>query len=168
MLAYIDLFGELGKNKIRYLVCGGVAIGLHGIPRMTADIDILLDLEKENIEKFEKTIMRFGYLPLAPIPLSNLINESERLRLKKEKNLIAYSYQSGSSNLMSIDVLIDSPISFKQMWGNKIVRKHSDVEVNVVSVDDLIELKKYSNRLQDQDDIINLKKYRDEKGREFR
>jgi len=48
-----SLFKSLADNKVKYLLCGGLAVNLYGIPRMTADVDLLIDWEKENIEKFE-------------------------------------------------------------------------------------------------------------------
>lgn len=59
---------------------------------------------------------------------------------------------------MSMEVLIDVPIDFKEMWNRREVRKADHFEINIVSVDDLIVLKKYANREQDKSDIILLSK----------
>ena len=59
---------------------------------------------------------------------------------------------------MSVDVLIDSPITFEDMWERKEVRKVQNAEMYLVSVQDLIDMKKYSNRAQDQSDILLLSK----------
>ena len=42
---------ELGRNKIKYLIVGGVAVNLHGYDRVTGDLDILLQLEDANLKK---------------------------------------------------------------------------------------------------------------------
>ncbi|CAN5463223.1 hypothetical protein BH11BAC1_BH11BAC1_02030 [soil metagenome] len=47
------LFGKLNAFNVRYVVCGGLAVNLHGVPRMTADIDIILGLEEVNLLQFE-------------------------------------------------------------------------------------------------------------------
>lgn len=159
MNSYISFFDELNKKNIRYLICGGLAVNIHGIPRMTADIDLLLDFEIENIEKFEKVILSLSYLPLIPIRLTQLIDVNERLKLIKEKNIIAYSYQGADGKLLSVDVLIDTPISFEVLWINRATRKVGEHEVILVGIEDLIRLKKHSNRLQDKEDIINLSKF---------
>ena len=48
-MLYEQLFKGLHTHRIRYLVVGAVAVNLHGIPRMTADLDVMVDLEKENV-----------------------------------------------------------------------------------------------------------------------
>jgi hypothetical protein len=42
----------LNKNEVKYLVVGGWALGLHGIPRYTKDIDILISKRKEMLRRF--------------------------------------------------------------------------------------------------------------------
>jgi hypothetical protein len=39
---YEDVFKKLDEKGIRYLVVGGVALVLHGVIRLTADLDLLV------------------------------------------------------------------------------------------------------------------------------
>lgn len=41
----------LNENQIEYLVVGGYAVGVHGYPRYTGDIDIWINMSDENAEK---------------------------------------------------------------------------------------------------------------------
>jgi hypothetical protein len=52
MLDYLAIFKRLNEKKIKYIVVGGIAVNLYGIPRMTYDLDLLLDLEDENLRRF--------------------------------------------------------------------------------------------------------------------
>ena len=56
-MLYEQLFKGLHTHRIRYLVVGAVAVNLHGIPRMTADLDVMVDLEKENVHRFIEMIV---------------------------------------------------------------------------------------------------------------
>ncbi len=159
-MEYLDFFKKLGEVEVKYLVCGGLAVNIYGVPRMTADIDLLLDFERKNIEAFEKIISSFNYKPVLPIQLNNLVESAERIKLKNEKNLIAFSYFNSVENMMSIDVLIDSPLSFPIMWEEREKRQIEDMNINIVSIDHLIEMKKYSNRVQDKQDVIQLTKFK--------
>ncbi len=38
---YLDLFKALEKHKVRYLLVGGLAMNLHGVPRATMDVSCL-------------------------------------------------------------------------------------------------------------------------------
>ena len=160
VMEYTELFKELSKNKIRYLICGGLAVNIYGVPRMTADIDLLLDFTQENISKFETIINSFNYKSLLPVPLKTFIDLDERLKAKKQNNLIAFSYYNVVANSMNVDILMDVPLKFDHMWESKEVRKTEGVEVNIVSLNDLITLKEYSNRVQDRQDILMLRKFK--------
>lgn len=158
-MEYLDLFKKLEESNVRYLICGGLAVNIYGIPRMTADIDLLLDFERNNIDKFESILKSLNYQPSLPISLSSLSDEVKRKELKKEKNLIAFSFFNSISNIMSVDVLMESPLGFEEMWNQREVRAVEKYQVNLVSVKHLIEMKKFTGRSQDEQDIVQLTKY---------
>ncbi|GAB4335119.1 MAG: nucleotidyl transferase AbiEii/AbiGii toxin family protein [Flammeovirgaceae bacterium] len=157
-MEYLNLFRKLFEVRVRYLICGGLAVNIYGIPRMTSDVDLLLDFEEDNIKNFNKAVEDLAFAPMIPISLTSLLDEQIRAKMIKEKNLIAYSYYNTRSNFMSLDVLIDSPISFEGMWERKEVRKVNNDDIFIVSLEDLIQLKKYANRNQDKQDVILLSK----------
>ena len=45
---YEDLLRALQASNVRYVVVGGTAVILHGVPRTTADLDVVVDLAAEN------------------------------------------------------------------------------------------------------------------------
>jgi hypothetical protein len=153
---YLGIFEQLQKHRVRYLLCGGLAVNIYGIPRMTADIDLILDFDKENLKQFEICVLNAFYQSQIPVSLSLLSTQQERIKLVKEKNLIALSYFNTRGNVMSMDVLIDVPLNFADMWERKTTRTSDDTDIHVVSINDLIKLKEYSNRKQDLDDIYLL------------
>ena len=157
-MEYELLFEALWKGKIRTLLCGGLAVNIYGIPRMTADIDLLIDFTPENLSSFEQTVKKLSYSPVVPVPFSMLNDKTQRMKLVQEKNMIAYSFYSSKSNYMSIDVLLDTPFTFELLWEKREKRMLDDYEVNLVSLLQLIEMKSYANRKQDQDDVILLSK----------
>jgi hypothetical protein len=153
---YLGIFEQLHKQQVKYLLCGGLAVNIYGIPRMTADIDLILDFDKDNLKKFEICVVNAFYQSQIPVSLSLLSTQQERIKLVKEKNLIALSYFNTRGNVMSMDVLIDVPLNFADMWERKTTRTADEIDIHIVSVNDLIKLKEYSNRKQDQDDIYLL------------
>ncbi len=157
-MEYIQLFENLEQQKIRYLICGGLAVNIYGIPRMTADIDILLDFTEENLERFETSIKLLKYESMIPLSIRTFVSKKEREKAISEKNLIAYSYFNSLANYMNLDILIDAPFLFNDMWEEKEERLVEGVSVNIVSVNHLIGMKQYSNRKQDLDDVLLLSK----------
>lgn len=156
---YIQLFTRLYQQKVSYLICGGLAVNIYGIPRMTADIDLLVDLTAENIEKFDTVMKSLNYQPVLPIKIQSVVDENDRKEMIKSKNLIAFSFFNPANNIMNVDVLIDTPFQFNELWKNKVTRKAGETELYLVSVNDLIKMKEYANRVQDKQDIIFLKKF---------
>lgn len=49
LIPYEEVFRALNKAKIDYVVCGGLAVILYGYTRLTADLDLIVGLEKEKI-----------------------------------------------------------------------------------------------------------------------
>ncbi len=157
-MEYEELFRSLWDKKVRFLICGGLAVNIYGIPRMTADIDLLLDFEPGNLAQFGEVLQSLSYKSTVPVPLALLSEKAKRDELTKAKNMIAYSFYNSRSGYMNVDVLLDTPFSFEELWDNRDVRDMNDYKVNVLDIDHLIEMKKYSNRPQDQKDIILLSK----------
>jgi len=49
---YEDVLRALDAAAIRFVLVGGVAVILHGVPRTTADLDLVIDLEEGNVRRF--------------------------------------------------------------------------------------------------------------------
>ncbi|SMB96752.1 Nucleotidyl transferase AbiEii toxin, Type IV TA system [Thermanaeromonas toyohensis ToBE] len=50
----------LNEAGVKYILVGGIAINFHGLPRMTHDIDLLIDSSPENVRKIKEAL---AYLP---------------------------------------------------------------------------------------------------------
>ena len=152
------IFDVLNANNVKYLVCGGLAVNIYGIPRMTADIDLLLDFDETNISNFENATKYLMFQSVIPIQINTFIKKEERLKAITEKKLIAYSYFNANKGYMNLDVLLDTPIDFNILWQQKTQRMVGETVINLVSIEHLIQLKTYANRIQDQNDVLLLSK----------
>ncbi|HRO41956.1 MAG TPA: hypothetical protein PL009_03940 [Flavipsychrobacter sp.] len=148
----------LHKRKIRYLLCGGLAVSIYGIQRTTADIDLLIDFEKENLQNFTNTMKLLSYVGSLPFSLEMLSTEKLRNQLIEEKNLIVYSFYNSRKNTFLIDVLVKTPFHFEEIWKRRQERKVGNTIINLISVDDLIIMKRSAGRQQDTKDVELLNK----------
>jgi hypothetical protein len=157
-MQYLQLFQSLHANQVMYLICGGVAVNIYGIPRMTIDIDILISFEAENVARLEKSLAALGYQPFAPVPVNWLCQGEQREKLIREKNMIAFSFYHQSAKYINLDVVLVCDSPFESLWCRKEVRKVEDFEVFIVSLEDLIHLKKQTGRPKDLADLAALGK----------
>jgi hypothetical protein len=161
MNLYEKIFKSLNKEEIKYIVVGGVAVNLHGYMRFTGDLDILLLLDEKNLLKIDKLMRKMGYTERLPIPVLSLQNTDQVKKWLTEKNMKAYSFIPPQDNPLQIDIVIEESLKFEKIAAKKIIKKIEDVSIPVVSIEDLIKMKKKSDRPQDLIDIKalnNLKK----------
>lgn len=90
MQIFKKLFSQLNANHVRYLVVGGVAVNLYGIERATADIDMVLALNKENLQKFIEVAKSLGLKPKIPIRLEDLTDDQKRKEWAEGKNMTVF------------------------------------------------------------------------------
>lgn len=57
---YKDILRSLSKNKVKFLVVGAYAMGAHGYPRATGDIDLWVEVSQENSVKIFAALTAFG------------------------------------------------------------------------------------------------------------
>ncbi|MFP4556128.1 MAG: nucleotidyl transferase AbiEii/AbiGii toxin family protein [Bacteroidales bacterium] len=158
-MKYADLLKELYINNVRYLLCGGLAVNIYGIPRMTADIDILLDFQTENLESFARVTNKLEYKPSVPVEVKSLANQNYRNMLIEEKNMVALSLNNTSTPFNSLDIILANPYPFEEMWEKRDIRRAKDYGVNLLSLEQLIKMKIDSGRKQDKQDAENLKRF---------
>ena len=158
---YIELFENFYKNKIRYLITGGLAVNLYGIPRVTMDVDLLVDLTYENVKNLNNVLKKLNYASIYP-DIKSFSCENIDYWIKY-RNMVAFSFKNLNEHFKQIDILLEPSKNFKFYWRKKEIRKINNIEIYLVSIDDLIEMKKKSNRIQDKKDIEFLEKIKNGK-----
>jgi hypothetical protein len=153
---YEEIFRNLHKRRVKYVVVGGVAVVLHGIVRLTVDLDIMVDLGKKNVERFLEAVGSLGYAPKAPVALAEFADPVKRALWKKEKNMVVFSFYNPKKPFEKLDIFIHNPIDFSAAYKNRKVYKVAGLSIPVVSLEDLKKLKKLSGRKQDEADVIAL------------
>ncbi len=157
-LDYLGIFEEFNRKRIRYIICGGVAVNLWGIPRMTYDIDLLLETSDINLKKFIGLLETWGFKPKAPVAMKAFLDEEERTLWIKEKNMKAFSFWNPHWAISEIDVLIDAPLTYPEAVKNVVYKRVGHVEIPLISPKDLITMKRASGREQDKVDAQYLEK----------
>ena len=157
MSLYAPLFRALNAAGIRYVVVGGVATVLHGHARLTADVDMILDLEEEPAEKAVRTLTAFGLRPRAPVNPEEFANPRIRRGWIQDKGMQVFSFFKPDDPLLSVDVFVDHPIEFEGLYERSKTCDIGSCSVRIASIPDLIHLKRLADRPRDKEDIARLK-----------
>lgn len=59
-----DFLGLLEKHNVEYVVVGGYAVGVHGFPRYTGDMDVFVGTSSENAGRLVEVFSEFGFASL--------------------------------------------------------------------------------------------------------
>ena len=134
----------LKKHHVEYLVVGGYAVGAHGQPGDTSDIDIWLKISETNAQKLIQVITEFDFGELG-------IEEQDFLA---ENNIIQMGVLPLRIDLMtSIEGVV-----FEQAYPKRDEILVDDFLLDIISYDDLVKNKSATGRLQDQADVEKLKR----------
>lgn len=74
------------------MLVGGTAVILHGVPRTTADLDLAIDLEADNVQRLVEVMTRLGFRPRAPLPAADLVSADRRREWIADKGMRAFTF----------------------------------------------------------------------------
>ncbi len=159
---YEPILQALHQHRVRYLVVGGLAVNLHGIPRMTFDLDIVADLEEENLKALLAALSGLGFRPRLPVDPAELLNAEQRRRWMEERNLRAFTFIGSPDGSGEIDLILDHCLNFEAAYTRRSDLQMQDYLIPLIAVDDLLAMKRVSPRAQDTADTEILEKIKGE------
>lgn len=141
MQLFQAVFRSLSAHEVRYLVVGGVAAIVHGVPRTTFDLDLLIEANEPNARRL-----------LAALEAAGLGSAA----LTSPEAVIAHEITVIKDRLR-IDLLTTIPgIRFEDAWPHREIRAIEGVEYWIISRSDLVIAKRASGRPKDLEDAKAL------------
>lgn len=147
---FINFTISLDRVGIEYAVCGGWAMAIHGLPRATLDIDLLI--LSDDLKKVWSAAQAQGY-DVEGLPLHFADGAIEIRRISK--------IDAETKRLFTLDFLLVTD-QLREVWEGRERVKWEDGTAWVVSREGLIRLKTISGREQDLLDIKKLREVGDE------
>ena len=142
------VFASFETHDVKYVVIGGIAAALHGVPRATFDLDILIEPTPDNARNLLAAMEEAG------LGTAALISESELLA----NEITVFQ------DRVRIDVRTSTPgIKFEDAWNNRVAMDYQGQAFYVVSRQDLIAAKRAAGRQVDLEDV-RLLEARDKEG----
>lgn len=156
-----EVLSALNRAHVRYLVVGGVAVVLHGYLRTTADLDLIVQLEQDNVLRAMRALSALQYRPRAPVPAEAFADQTLREQWIREKGLAVFSLWSPAHPTLEIDLFVSEPFEFDAVYARAPRVPLENIEATVIALEDLIALKRQVGRPRDQEDISALESLSD-------
>jgi hypothetical protein len=133
----------LNEHQVEYLLIGGYAVGYHGYPRATGDMDIWVAMDEKNANRIVAALAAFGF--------GEATGASNEIFLKPDQVI-----RMGNPPLR-IELLTGiSGVDFGACFARRLVAVLDDTPVNFIHLDDLKANKAASGRLKDLNDLKHL------------
>lgn len=132
------VYSSLHRHKVKYVTIGGIAAILHGVPRATFDLDILIEATVQNGQRLLAALLDAGLGTAAMTTPEEVI--AHEITIFRDR--------------VRVDVQTSTPgIKFEEVWTRREVRKYGRQEFYILSRDDLIASKRAAGRPQDLEDV---------------
>jgi len=142
--SFKDFIQLCNEFEIRYLVIGGFAVSIHGYPRGTDDLDIVVEASEENGEKIVAMLEKFGMGSLG---------------LQKDDFMKPGFFTQFGYPPERIDIMNEiDEVPFAAAWDNKRTVIYQDQLMHFVGYNELLKMKAVAGRLKDLADIETLRK----------
>lgn len=148
----------MSQHNVDFVLVGGMAVQLHGYMRMTYDIDLVLAMNDENLNRFINVAKNLGFSPVIPVAIESLKDADQIERWYREKGMLAFALREPTLAGSVIDVLIRPEVSFDNLLVDAVDGELFGRKIKVASIDHLLIMKRIANRPKDQLDIIALEK----------
>lgn len=137
-----EFIGLLNSAGVEYVIVGAHALGFHGRPRFTGDIDILLRPDEANAARVVAALEQFGFSSLG-LTATDFTRPNQVVQLGHPPN--------------RIDLLTSiTGVDFASAWGTRVAGTLGDLPVYFLGKSELIANKRATGRLQDLADAESL------------
>jgi hypothetical protein len=140
---YKDLLSAFNEAGVRYLIVGGYAVIEHTEPRYTKDLDVWIERTPDNADHVILALTAFG-APLRDLSKDDLLAPDTFYQIGLPPN--------------RIDIITQlEEMDFAACWERRKSVNLGELSLHYISVDDLIENKERTARLQDLVDLEQLR-----------
>ena len=154
----MEILTAFAAARVKFVVCGGVAVVLHGIERMTMDLDLSVDMTMPNMQRFIDAARKLKLTPRVPLPPEVLLDSDKVAALVKEKNALVFTFVDNDNPFRQVDILLTEEHSYDRLAKDAHAVTLDGHKVLVVSRRRLIAMKNriHPPRMKDLFDLEHL------------
>ena len=148
MSAFEKLLTDLSEAEVDHLLVGGLAVAFCGYVRATEDVDILVRVDDDNLQRLLDVLADFGEGAASVLTVDDFTLEEGAIRVVEDVPLDIFTQMSG--------------YRYEDLRSMTETRQVNDHTVRHLNADGLITLKEESLRPKDQTDVQALRRIQDD------
>jgi predicted nucleotidyltransferase len=153
--SFLDILSRLHDRQVEFVIVGGVAAALHGVSRVTFDLDVVPNLAPESWRAAVDLLWSLGARPRIPEPIERLRDLEQIRRWQRDKGMLALNLRTPDGGI-DVDLLVSESPRFDALRQRATPVTLDGRTFLVASIDDLIAMKRAAGRPQDVLDITQL------------
>jgi hypothetical protein len=139
---FLDLLRAFAAHDVRFLIVGAYALGVHGRPRATGDLDLWVEATSGNAGRVIAALADFG-APLTEVSVDDFSRPG-------------IVFQIGLPPAR-IDILTElSGLTFEDAWPGRVMAPFGPVETPFIGRDAFVRNKRATGRAKDVGDLESL------------
>lgn len=141
MHPYTEILTALAEAEVDFIIGGGVACVLHGVERVTMDIDLSVHMEPANLGKFLATMERLGLRPRVPIKPEALLDPQVIRMMLEEKHALVFSFLDPDQPIRHVDMFLTADLSYESLLPDSEWVDLADLRVRIIGRKRLLAIK---------------------------
>jgi hypothetical protein len=162
-----EMLVTLADAGVEFVVGGGVACVLHGVERVTLDLDIAVQMNAPNLDSLIRAVERLNLQPRVPVSLADIGDPDFVRSMVIEKGALVFSLADFNNPLRQLDIFLSPALSFERLSKGAKWLHIGSAKVRVASKEVLIEIKNEITPLRAKDalDVQELSRLIEEESR---
>jgi len=158
---YEEILTALVEADVDFIVGGGVACVLHGVERVTMDVDLAVATDPDNFSRFLAVMESLGLKPRVPIDPRSLLDQGVLDHIIREKHALVFSFLDPDRPTRHVDMFLRGDLNHEALTDHVETVEFRRKRLKLISKRKLLEIKLAIDppRQKDQIDIEFLRKH---------
>jgi len=135
----------LARQKIKYVILGGIAVSIYGEPRFTQDIDVNIIFDITKLDEFLREAGKYGFHPIGP----------DTKKIAEKTGVIPLRFRKGKTGAGCDIIIAENLIEYTSIRRGRL-KKIGSVKARIITAEDLVIHKITSSRPRDIEDLRGI------------
>ena len=115
MNPYREILKSLADAQVEFIIGGGVACVLHGVERLTMDVDVAVHMQPVNLGRFVDVMSTLGLKPRVPVSPQALLDPAFVRMMIEEKHALVFSFLDPDQPIRHVDVFLKADLAYESL-----------------------------------------------------